>query len=189
MTSSDKKSVQPTVTLATEQDRAVISNLLQFMLYELSPLYGEWIGRDGRYAYEWLDSYWIDSDRYPYLLSRDDQLAGFALVMARSPITGRAPCWFMAEFFVLKAQRRCGLGQAALADIVSRHKGDWEVAANKKNRDAISFWMKSLSEIDLKDLRKESRTFDNLEWTLHSFVSGDGSFLSTPLQPLGHQRG
>ena len=110
MTSNDTNSILPTVTLAAEQDRPVISNMLQLMLYDLSPLYGEWIGRNGRYFYEWLDNYWVEPDRYPYLISRQDQLTGFALVKAHSPISERAPCWFMAEFFILKAQRRCGYG-------------------------------------------------------------------------------
>ena len=108
-------SIQPDVVLpilapATEQDRPVISNLLQLMLHDLSPFCGEWIGRDGRYAYAWLDSYWVDPDRHPYVIRLEDQLVGFALVMAYSPVSGRAPCWFMAEFFILKAQRRRGHG-------------------------------------------------------------------------------
>lgn len=62
MTSTETESVLPEVKLAISQDRPVISNMLQLMLYDLSPLYGEWIGRDGRYAYDWLDSYWGEAD-------------------------------------------------------------------------------------------------------------------------------
>ena len=171
MTSTETDSILPAVTLATVQDRSVISNMLQLMLYDLSPLYGEWIGRDGRYAYDWLDSYWVESDRYPYLIFRQKQLTGFALVMAHSPISGRAPCWFMAEFFVLKAQRQRGYGHAALRHILSRHSGTWEIAAINRNRDAISFWMNALLKLDLKDLKKEFRTYEKLEWMVHSFVS------------------
>lgn len=149
----------------------MIANLLQLMLYDLSPLYGEWIGRDGRYDYEWLDSYWIEPGRYPYLIYRKDQLAGFALVMAYSPVSGRTPCWFMAEFFILKAQRRRACGQTALGEVLSRHNGSWEIAVMKKNQAAISFWSNALSKCDLKDWGTESLTLKKLEWTVHSFVT------------------
>lgn len=171
MTSTKQNAVLPTLTLATERDRPVISNLPQFMLYDLSPFYGEWIGRDGRYAYQWLDSYWVEPDRYPYLICREEQLVGFALVMAHSPVSGRAPCWFMAEFFILKAQRRRGYGQVALGDILSRHNGHWEIAVMGKNQDAISFWANVLSKLDLKDRKTESLIHKKPEWTVHSFVT------------------
>ena len=145
--------------------------MLQFMLYELSPLYGEWIGRDGRYPYDRLENYWEEPDRYPYLMHRQKQLTGFALVMAHSPISGRAPCWFMAEFFILRAQRQRGYGQAALSDILSRHHGNWEIGAINKNRDAVSFWRNALLSLDIKDLNTEPQIYEKLEWTVHSFVS------------------
>ena len=171
MTSPRIDPVLPTVTPATERDRPVISNLLQLMLYDLSPHYGEWIGRDGRYAYEWLDNYWVEPDRYPYLICREEQLVGFALLMAHSPVSGRAPCWFMAEFFILKAQRRRGYGQVALGEILSRHNGNWEIAVMNNNRDAGFFWTNALSKFDLKDRKQESLIRKKLEWTVHSFVT------------------
>lgn len=91
--------------------------------------------------------------------------------MAHSAISGRVPCWFMAEFFILKAQRQRGYGQAALRDILSRHSGNWEIAAINWNLDAVSFWMNALLKIGVKDLKKEARTYEKLEWTLHKFVS------------------
>ena len=162
-----------TITLAraTKQDRPVISHLIQLMFYDLSSIYGEWIGRDGRYAYRSLDVYWTEQDRHPYVICRKGQLVGFALVSAHSPISGRAPCWFMDEFFVLKAQRRRGYGLLAVREIISRHRGNWEIAANNKNEDAVSFWAKALSRLQLTDLEKESQTYDGYEWVIHTFVS------------------
>lgn len=160
-----------TVIPATERDRPVIANLLQLMLYDLSPLYGEWIGRDGRYDYAWLQDYWIEEDRYPYVILRQDQLAGFALVMAHSPLSGRTPCWFMAEFFILKAQRRCGCGQAALRQILARHRGHWEIAVINNNRSALSFWSDALAALEPEALQNQTRTHDDLQWTVHGFIA------------------
>ncbi len=160
-----------TVVPATGQDRPVIANLLQLMLYDLSPLHGEWIGREGRYDYAWLQDYWISDDRHPYLILRRDQLAGFALVMAHSPLSGRTPCWFMAEFFILKAQRRQGHGQAALRQLLAMHRGRWEIAVFDHNRDALAFWSDALAALEPDALQSEPRTHDDQQWTVHGFVS------------------
>ena len=162
-----------TITLAqaTKQDRPVICQLIQLMHYDLSSIYGEWIGRDGRYAYRSLDVYWTEQDHHPYVIRRNGQLVGFALVTPRSPISGRAPCWFMYEFFVLQAQRRRGYGLHAVREILSRHRGNWEIAAIDKNEDAVSFWTTALARLQLADLAKESRTHDKMEWVVHTFVS------------------
>jgi predicted acetyltransferase len=171
MASSNVNTILPTVTLASEQDRPVIFQLLQFMLYDLSPHFGEWISRDGRYVYEWFDSYWIEPDRYPYLICRQEQLVGFALVMSHSPISRRTPCWFMAEFFILKAQRQQGHGQAALKHILTMHPVNWEIATFNKNQRAVSFWTNALLRLGPKDLQRETHTHDKLEWTVQTFVS------------------
>ena len=171
MWSADDESKVMSVTLATESDRSVISNLLQLMLYDVSHVYGEWIGSDGRYAYEGLDAYWIENDRFPYLVFRQRQLAGFALVMARSPISGRAPCWFLGEFFILKAQRRRGCGQAAFRQVLSRHTGDWEIAINNNNKDARFFWAKGLPRFGLNDLTTVIRPHDDSDRTIDSFMA------------------
>lgn len=160
-----------TVNRATKQDRPVIARLIQLMLYDLSPVFGEWIGNDGSYAYDYLDAYWTEQDRHPYLFYQSAQLVGFALVSAHSPISGRARCWFMSEFFVLKAQRRRGYGLQAVREIVSRHRGNWEIAVILQNRDAVSFWSKVLLQLQLTDLKQHSQSHAGFEWVVNTFVS------------------
>jgi len=160
-----------TVTQATEQDQPVVARLIQLMHYDISPYFGEWISLDGCYAHGSLDAYWTEQDRHPYLIHRSKQLVGFALVSAHSPISGRAPCWFMDEFFVLRAQQRRGYGLQAVRKILSRHPGNWEIAVIEKNLDAISFWAKGLSRLRLKDLTKEPGTHAGFDWIIHSFTS------------------
>ena len=69
----------------------------------------------------------------------------------------------MAEFFILKAQRRRGDGQVALGEILSRHNGRWEIAVMDKNHGACSFWMNALSKYDLKERNEESLIHKDLE--------------------------
>ncbi|MEO1020488.1 MAG: GNAT family N-acetyltransferase, partial [Pseudomonadota bacterium] len=152
-------------------DRRTIANLPQLMLYDLSPIDGEWIGGNGRYAYRWLDLYWTEPGRNAYLFTRNGQLSGFALVLAYSPLSGCTPCWFMAEFYILRAQRHLGYGKLAASEIIARHPGNWEIAVLKNNQNAISFWTATLSRLPLTDLKTESQTHDARERVVHSFIS------------------
>lgn len=171
MTSSNNISDYITVSLADKSDQPTLSRLIQFMLYDLSPNYGEWISPDGSYQFESLDVYWEQQDRHPYLIWRQNQLAGCALVSAHSPISGRKPCWFMDEFFVLKAQRKNGFGHEAARQILSMHKGSWEIAAIEKNQGAVSFWTKALSKLALTNLERTTPAHDGDDWVMHTFES------------------
>jgi predicted acetyltransferase len=59
-----------------------------------------------------------------HLIYAGDEIAGFALVIDECPLTGRQSCFFMAVFFILKAYRRRGAGQAAVAAALRAHPGD-----------------------------------------------------------------
>lgn len=171
MTPPDTTSDHITVSLAEKGDQPTISRLLQFMLYDLSPNYGEWISPDGSYQFESLDVYWKRQGRHPYLIWRQDQLAGCALVSEYSPISGRNPCWFMDEFFVLKAQRKNGFGHEATRQILSMHQGSWEIAAIAKNQSAVSFWTKALSRLAPANLQRTTQVRDGDDWVMHTFES------------------
>ena len=83
----------------------------------------------------------------------------------------QAPCWFMAEFFILGAQRRKGLGQQALAHLLARHPGVWEIAVMDLNGDAIRFWDRVLSDMDVAERVTRARRHDGRAWTIHSFTA------------------
>ena len=104
--------------------KPLIANLIQLYLYDMTESLPFPVGSDGRFEYGFLDRFW----RFPYLIYSGDEIAGFALVVDECPLTGLAPCFFMAEFFVLKAYRRQGLGRAALGAILLRHPGEWHIA-------------------------------------------------------------
>ncbi|MHA6298046.1 GNAT family N-acetyltransferase [Devosia sp. CAU 1758] len=95
-----------TITLrrAMVGDKPAIANLIQLYLHDMTEFMPFPVGPDGRFAYDFLDRFW----RCPYFIMSGDEIAGFALVVDECPLTGRAPCWFMAEFFVLKAYRGRG---------------------------------------------------------------------------------
>ena len=149
---------------ATSGQRTVIANLIQLYLYYMTETMPFPVGADGRFDYDFLDGFW----RFPYLIYAGDEIAGFALVIDECPLTGRKPCWFMAEFFILKAYRRRGAGQAALDAALAMHPGDWHIAVPQANVPAVAFWDSSLAP---RDPGSRDITFGGDDWRLHVFTA------------------
>ena len=127
------------VKLASIGDKQVIRGLLQPYLEELSKLPGEDVDyRDeaGVYHYPYLDACWLEAERFPYLLYAKNNLAGFAMVRKDGDH------WEMAEYYVVRRFRQRGVGKAAAAQILERHKGEWRIGFNKHNEPARALWIK-----------------------------------------------
>ena len=103
-------------------------------------------GASGSDDYPYLDTYWSEPGRKPYLLSSDGDTAGFALVNRWSP-SGRNTDWSMAEFFVRPVCRRQAIGTAAFQEIARLHPGTWEIPVLAANKAAFTFWRKVLNSL------------------------------------------
>ncbi|WP_375449476.1 GNAT family N-acetyltransferase [uncultured Devosia sp.] len=152
-----------TVRRAEDAQKSTIANLIQLYLYDMTDEGPFPVGSDGRFEYDFLDRFW----QHPYLIYCDDELAGFALVIEHCPVTGLDPCWFMAEFFVLRAYRRRGLGKAAASGILQRHPGRWHVAVIEHNLRAAAFWAPTLSDYEATAIQRQ---FDGEDWLVREFV-------------------
>jgi predicted acetyltransferase len=150
------------ITSATDDQKPLIANLIQLYLYDMTESMPFPVGPDGRFEYDFLDRFW----RFPYLIRAEGDLAGFALVIDECPLSGRKPCFFMAEFFVLKGYRRRGAGRAALAAILARHQGDWHVGVPLANLPGQQFWSRALSphRPAIRDI-----AVDGDDWRLNAF--------------------
>lgn len=151
-----------TLRPAIAADRPVIANLIQLYLYDMTGFMPFPVGADGRFEYGYLDRFW----RHPYFIMSGGEIAGFGLVVDECPLTGRAPCWFMAEFFVLKAYRGRGVGSAALNLALDAHPGPWHIAVPVANRAAQAFWGRALARHagSPRDIY-----FDGDDWSLFAF--------------------
>jgi predicted acetyltransferase len=122
---------------ATPSDRNLLRALLDDYLHELSA-FGPVDA-----AYPYFDSYFQEPDRFAYLveiLIGDWAVpAGFALVNRHSP-SGLPIDHAMAEFSILPAFRRTGLGRHVVQRIFARHPGQWELSVAGGNAAAWSFW-------------------------------------------------
>lgn len=152
-----------TIKPASADQKPVIANLIQLYLYDMTESMPFPVGADGRFEYDFFDRFW----RFPYLIHADDEIAGFAFVIDECPLTGRQPCWFMAEFFVLRAYRRRGVGQGALDAILAHHPGDWHIAVPHDNKPAQAFWSRALAP-----RRPAGRdiVFEGDHWRLNAFA-------------------
>jgi predicted acetyltransferase len=91
---------------------------------------------------------WFADDRaHPLMILKDEQPAGFALIV-RAPLqTQSRPAidYRLSEFFVLRKFRRLGVGRDAATLIFNRFAGQWEVTEYVRNPGAVSFWRQVIS--------------------------------------------
>jgi predicted acetyltransferase len=138
-----------TVRPARSGDRPLIEGLFQFYIHDFSELYPEatvgWeIDASGRFGpYDYIESYWRDADRRPFLIEVNGRTAGFALVNAHSH-RGEAIVHAMAEFFVVRQFRRSGVGHEAARAIFAANPGRWELAIAAPNAPARAFWPRAV---------------------------------------------
>jgi predicted acetyltransferase len=118
---------------AAEQDKSVLRRLLELYQHDFSEFDGRDLDAHGEYGYPYIDHYWTEPERHPFLFAVDGRWAGLALVRAGSPND-------MAEFFVIRKYRRAGLGRQAAGELLRQFPGRWAVRQLRSNPAATAFW-------------------------------------------------
>jgi len=134
--------------VAGQADAPLLANLLELYLHDLSAAFpGIQLGADGRFGYPWLPLYWSEPDRrFPFLIRDHGRVVGFVLVTRGSPASQDPAVLDIAEFFVLRQQRRTGVGRRAARRLWDRMPGRWVVRASEGNTGAIPFWRAVVAE-------------------------------------------
>lgn len=127
--------MEVTVEEAGKEKAEVVWRLLQLYLYEMSDHDGRAIGADGWYPYPYFDLYWEEESRVPLLIRADGDLAGFAFVRELEPGVRE-----IAEFLVLRAWRRRGVGKAAAGLVLDSWPGKWEIRFHSGNAAGAALW-------------------------------------------------
>lgn len=136
-----------TLDVATADAAALLSRLLELYVHDLSEVIPIAIGVDGLFRYDRLPLYWSEPERhFPFLIRSDGQLAGFVLASRGSPATDDPEDLDVAEFFVLRAHRRAGVGRRAACLLWDRLPGRWVVRVLESNRAGLSFWRSTIRE-------------------------------------------
>jgi predicted acetyltransferase len=121
------------VVPARLEDKGVVRQLVELYLHDFSEFDDRDVTDHGLFGYRYLDHYWTEPDRHPFLFRVDGHWAGFAFVRT-------ADASSIAEFFVLRKYRRDGVGTAAARAIFQRFPGPWTVEQIANNADARTFW-------------------------------------------------
>jgi len=91
---------------------------------------------------------WFADDRsHPLVIVKDEELAGFALIVRPPVLSQSRPAidYRLSEFFVQHKVRRLGVGRDAATLIFNRFAGQWEVTEYVRNAGAVSFWRRVIS--------------------------------------------
>jgi predicted acetyltransferase len=123
---------------ADPADKEILRQLLEFNGYEFSRFFDDAeLDAHGRFGYPYLDHYWTEPDRHPFLIMSGEHVAGFTLVRAGDPHS-------IAEFLVLPKYRRGGIGTTAAREVFAMFPGRWDVHQIAGNDGATAFWRNAI---------------------------------------------
>lgn len=122
------------------EQKSVLRNLIELYSHDCSEFNDDDIGEHGFFGYKYIDHYWTESGRHPFLIWADGKLAGFVLVR-QCPVDVHR----IAEFFIMRKYRRMGLGEEVACRIFKMFPGRWEVEQEAGNYPAQSFWRKTIA--------------------------------------------
>ena len=156
-------------------DKAIIANLMELYVYDLSRVVPEHnlfsLNQQGRFGYPRFDSFWQDSDRRAYLFKWDGQLAGFSLIHGSSFYHKQEAAKVIGEFCVLNMYCNHGLGTAAAEKIMRLQPGYWEMRVIDPNKRAVKFWHKVVKHVANDYVIHEK---NDHEWLGKVFVANIG---------------
>ncbi len=155
---------------ASLAEKPTLKRLLELYLYDFTEYDDADLDDYGLYGYTYLDQYWNEPNRWPFLMRVDDKLAGFALVRRLDASEG-GPAYSMAEFFVVRKYRGHGLGRQAARMLFERFPGRWRVAVWADNQPAQVFWHKVVEEFtggDYSETWQDDEQWKGPVQTFHS---------------------
>lgn len=145
-----------------EKDRNIIYNLMQLYTYELSSFEDETTNftmlDSGLYVLnKYVERYWQDKNRHPYILKCNNELAGFVLQRFNEENMNE-----IAEFFIINKYRKIGAGTFLENKMFELYRGKWEVRTLLKNERAQKVWRNTIknftnNNFEEKYIRNNSR--------------------------------
>lgn len=138
------------VKRAAIEEKSILRNLLELYQYDFSEFEGDDLNEHGLFEYKYLDHYWTEDTRYPFIVRVNGKLAGFALVRDLiSPDNNITHC--ISEFFIMKKYRKQGICRTVAHKVFDMLPGRWRVAQIEQNIPAQKFWRKVISAYTADD--------------------------------------
>jgi predicted acetyltransferase len=170
------------IARATVNERPVLRQLLELYQYDFSEFDDADLTPMGLYDYPYLDHYWVESERTPFLVRVNANLAGFVLVARYNYLTGQKDCWVMAEFFIMRKYRHQGIGEYVARYIFDQFRGVWQVGQIIENQPATSFWRIVISRYSQGDFQEHNLNNKNWHGPVQTFISP-----ASPSQHAGNE--
>jgi len=127
----------------TDEQYEIAERFWQLFLHDLSEFRDSHPDEHGSFKRRHLEPFLVsDPDRVAYLVYGPTGPIGFAFVSGVESATRR-----FEQFFIIRAQRRAGVGRVAAEATVRRHRGRWEVGFQNENPVAARFWRRLAEEI------------------------------------------
>ncbi|NOU71259.1 GNAT family N-acetyltransferase [Paenibacillus sp. LMG 31458] len=129
------------------EKKIILRNLMELYQYDMSDFEDDGendVNEYGLFDYMYLDHYWTDEWRFPFLIMNAGKLVGFILV--RKIAERETPTFSITEFFILRKYRRHGIGKEVAYKVFEMFKGNWSVSWLEKNLPAKSFWTMAIQE-------------------------------------------
>jgi predicted acetyltransferase len=123
---------------ASIDDKSLLQKMMELYQHDLSEFTKTNLDKHGYFGYSYLDNYWAEPSRYPFLVRVDGQLAGFVLVNQFTCLP--ASQYSLAEFFILRKYRKYGIGRKVAVYIFDLFCGHWEIYQPHANVIAKKFW-------------------------------------------------
>ena len=124
-----------------QRDRAdVLNALFELYAHDFSEHVPLELKDSGRFEVSAGELWWTGDDHHPFLVRVAGRLAGFALARRGSKVADDAAVMDVAEFFVVRGERRKRVGRRAALALLVRFPGRWEVRVRQSNPFALNFW-------------------------------------------------
>lgn len=144
---------------AAIDQKSILRNLLELYNYDFTEFDPDDVDEHGLYGYKYLDHYWTEENRYPFLIKVNNNLAGFVLVRRIGTNSSDNNIYSIAEFFVMKKYRKAGVGKRVANMVFNTFQGEWKVSQIENNIPAQRFWRNVISEYT-RDQFEEIRETD-----------------------------
>lgn len=119
-------------------DKPIIQRMMELYQYDFSEFENIDLDEHGYFGYLYLDYYWVEADRHPFLVRVNSKLAGFVLVNQYTYLPGSQ--YSVAELFILRKYRKHGIGRQVAFHVFDLFCGRWEIHQVHTNSVAQQFW-------------------------------------------------
>jgi len=143
---------------ASIEEKSILRNLMELYNYDFTEFDPDDVNEHGLFGYKYLDHYWTEENRYPFLIRVNEKLAGFVLVRKVGVNSLDNDIFSIAEFFVMKKYRKNGVGKRVANRVFDEFRGEWNVAQIENNLPAQHFWRKVISEYTQDQFEEVTQT-------------------------------